>query len=208
MSEMRFGGIVLCGGESRRMGRPKALLPFGDEVMLTRTVRTVAGEVGPIVVVAAPNQAVDRLPAGVIVARDDVEGEGPLRGISAGLRALQGKAEAAYVSSCDVPFLSRPFLRCMLNALAEHDAAVAVAQGRHHPLAAVYRTSVLAHVDALLAAGRRRPFFLFEQVDCVEVTEATLRQADPELKSLQNINTPEDYQAALRDAGLPPSQNE
>jgi molybdopterin-guanine dinucleotide biosynthesis protein A len=202
MSGVRFGGVVLCGGQSRRMGRSKALLPFGNEVMLTRTVRTMGEAVGPMVVVAAPDQELPTLGEGVIVARDEVEGEGPLRGISAGLRALDGQADAAFVSSCDVPFLSGAFVRCLLESLGDHDVAVAVAEGRHHPLAAVYRMNVLAKVDALLAAERRRPFFLFEQVDCVEVAEPALRKADPDLKSLWNMNTSEDYEAALREAGL------
>ena len=202
MSETRFGGVVLCGGQSRRMGRSKAMLPFGDEVMLTRTLRIVGQAVGPIVVVAAPDQPLPPLPPEVTLARDQVEGQGPLQGISAGLHALSDHADAAYVSSCDVPFMNAAFIQCVLTALGDHDAAVAVAQGRHHPLAAVYRTSLSAQVDALLAAGQRRPFFLFEKIDCVEIDEATLRQADPQLQSLRNINTPEDYETALRDAGL------
>ena len=53
---LSIGGIVLCGGESRRMGRPKAWLPFGDELMLQRVVRILGEVVNPIVVVAAPGQ--------------------------------------------------------------------------------------------------------------------------------------------------------
>ena len=57
------GAIVLCGGMSRRMGRPKAWLPFGpDEVMLQRVVRLVREVVGPVVVVAAPEQELPMLP--------------------------------------------------------------------------------------------------------------------------------------------------
>ena len=48
-----FGGIVLCGGKSTRMGRPKLSLPFGDETMLSRVVRIVSQVVSPVVVVAS-----------------------------------------------------------------------------------------------------------------------------------------------------------
>src|SRR6266545_1645937 len=101
---MRIGGIVLCGGRSSRMGRPKAWLPVGEEVMLQRVVRVLREVVGPVVVVAAPGQDVPPLPAGVEIVRDEVEGRGPLQGLAAGLAALEGKADAAYLSSCDVPF--------------------------------------------------------------------------------------------------------
>ena len=50
---MKVGGVILCGGRSSRMGRPKALLPFGEETLLTRMVRILSGVVDPIVVVAA-----------------------------------------------------------------------------------------------------------------------------------------------------------
>src|SRR5262245_40439806 len=100
---MRVGGVVLCGGESRRMGRPKAWLPFGGERMLPRVVRVLTEVVSPVVVVAAPDQEVPPLPASVHVVRDEERGRGPLEGLAAGLAALAGKADAAYLSSCDVP---------------------------------------------------------------------------------------------------------
>jgi molybdenum cofactor guanylyltransferase len=71
----RTGGIVLCGGESRRMGRPKAWLPFAGELMLPRVVRLLGEVVAPVVVVAAPGQDVPPLPAGVEVVRDELLGD-------------------------------------------------------------------------------------------------------------------------------------
>src|SRR5262245_54263717 len=73
-------GIVLCGGQSKRMGRPKAWLPFAGELMLPRVVRLLGEVVAPIVVVAAPDQAVPPLPAHVAVVRDEAKGRGPLQG--------------------------------------------------------------------------------------------------------------------------------
>ena len=79
MTTQRVGGVVLCGGQSSRMGRPKAWLPFGDELMLPRVVRLLSDAVSPIVVVAAPEQVVPPLPADVQVVRDEEKGRGPLR---------------------------------------------------------------------------------------------------------------------------------
>src|SRR6187401_3304171 len=100
---MRVGGIVLCGGQSQRMGRPKAWLPFAGELMLPRVVRLLREAVDPVVVVAAPEQELPPLPGHVAIVRDAEKGRGPLQGIAAGLAALQGKVDAAFVSSCDVP---------------------------------------------------------------------------------------------------------
>src|SRR5438270_6622638 len=115
----RVGGIVLCGGQSSRMGRPKAWLPFAGETMLARVVRLLGSVVSPLVVVAAPEQDLPPLPAGVAVVRDPQRGRGPLQGLAAGLEALLGRADAAYVSSCDVPFLEPGFVRRMIELLGE-----------------------------------------------------------------------------------------
>ena len=67
---MSLGAVILCGGQSRRMGQPKAWLPVRPERMLQRVVRLVSTVAGPIVVVAAPGQELPSLPAAVLVARD------------------------------------------------------------------------------------------------------------------------------------------
>src|SRR5437867_2548222 len=97
--QLPVGGIVLCGGRSTRMGQPKAWLPFAGELMLPRVVRLLSEVVRPIVVVAAPDQDVPPLSADVGIVRDEERGRGPLQGLAAGLKALRGRAEAAYLSS-------------------------------------------------------------------------------------------------------------
>ena len=186
------------------MGLPKATLPFGPELMLQRVVRLLAEVVDPIVVVAAPGQELPPLPGDVIFARDEREGRGPLEGLLAGLAAIAGRAEAAYATSCDVPMLVPEFVRHMFLRLGDCDIAVAVEGEFAHPLAAVYRTSVLPHIQELLAADRLRPAFLFERVKTCRVSVDELKSVDPQLSTLQNLNRPEDYLAALAAAGFPP----
>jgi len=183
------------------MGRPKAWLPFGAEPMLARVVRLLGETAAPLVVVAAPGQELPPLPDGVAVVRDDVEGLGPLAGLAGGLRALAGRADVAYLSGCDVPLLRPALVRRMADLLG--DAAVCVPRvgGYFHPLAAVYRLGVLPAVERLLAEGRLRPVFLFDAVPTRVVGEEELKEADPDLRSLRNLNTPEEYGQALRDAG-------
>jgi len=201
----RTGGIVLCGGRSQRMGRPKAWLPFAGELMLPRVVRLLGEAVAPVVVVAAPDQDVPPLPAGIEVVRDEEKGRGPLQGLAAGLAALRGRVEAAYLSSCDVPFLRPAFVRRLVDLLG--DAAICVPRvgEYHHPLAAVYRLEVVDAVARLLAEGRLRPFFLFEAVPTRVVGPKELADLDPTFQSLRNLNTPEEYEAALREAGADPA---
>lgn len=198
----RFGGIVLCGGRSTRMGRPKLLLPFGPETMLARVVRILGEVVSPVVVVAAPDQELPALPSTVRIARDEQEGLGPLAGLAAGLAALRDTAEAAYVSSCDVPLLSPRFVQRMTELLGPHEMAVVRDGDYHHPLAAVYRCSLVDQVQSLLREKRLRPYFLMEHCDVRVVDVAELREIDPALDSLRNLNTVDEYQRALGDTGF------
>ena len=197
---MTAGGIVLCGGKSTRMGTPKALLPFGPETMLQRVVRILQDVVSPIVAVAAINQPLPALPSDVMVTRDEQEGRGPLEGLRAGLKALPIDVECAYVTSCDVPLIEPGFIRQMLELARGYDIAVVEIEGFAHPLSAVYRRTVLPYVEELLAANRLRPAFLFDEVRTRRVRPEQIT-ADPELRTLRNLNTREDYQQALADAG-------
>jgi len=197
-----IGGIVLCGGKSTRMGVPKATLPFGAETMLQRVVRLLGTVVSPVIVVAARDQALPALPDEVSVARDEREARGPLEGIRAGLSALPESIDAAYITSCDVPLLMPAFVERMIELMGDHDIAVMEVDGFPHPLSAIYRRNTLPHVESLLASDRLRPVFLFDAVRTRRVKPEEMTIVDPELKTLRNLNTQEDYRAALADAGL------
>ena len=184
------------------MGSSKALLAFGAETMLQRVVRLLDSVVSPMVVVAAPGQSLPELPAGVTVTRDEQEDRGPLEGLRAGLKALPATVEIAYVTSCDVPLLVPGFARRMIDVLGDDDIAVMEVDGFPHPLSAVYRRDTLPQVEALLAQDRLRPVFLFDAVRTRRVQPAEMIAVDPELVTLRNVNTREEYLEALSSAGL------
>jgi molybdopterin-guanine dinucleotide biosynthesis protein A len=204
-SGARTAGIILAGGRSGRMGRSKASLEWHGSTFLRRVAGIVARAVdGPLVVVRAPAQELPSLPPGVGVVADAREGRGPVQGLAAGLAAVAGNAELAYVSSTDVPLLHPAFVAAVLAAAEPEDVDVAlpVAQGFRHPLAAAYRTSLLGDIEELIASGRMSPAFLFERCRVRELDErqllrdSRLARADPELLSLLNVNNPVEYEEA------------
>jgi len=197
-------GIVLAGGRSSRMGTPKAALEWHGSTLLRRTVGILARATdGPVVVVRAPGQELPALPPETDVVDDPQEGLGPVQGLAAGLAALTGRAEVAFVSSTDMPFLHPAFVRRVLRAVQEGaDVGLPVARGYPQPLAASYSVA-LAPVAAKLVAGERlRPAFLFEECEVERLDETALRAdpvlaaLDPGLDSVVNVNEPGDYQAA------------
>jgi molybdenum cofactor guanylyltransferase len=195
-------GIVLCGGRSTRMGASKAHLAFGEETMLQRVVRLLGSVASPLVAVAAPGQSLPELPSTVTVVRDEREGQGPLEGLRVGLVALPREAAIAYATSCDVPLLVPAVVTRLADLADAHDIVVVETDGFAHPLCAVYRRTVLPHIEELLAADQRRPAFLFSRVRTRRVPSDELKDVDPGLLTLRNLNTPEEYQDALRAAGL------
>jgi molybdenum cofactor guanylyltransferase len=212
-----LGAVVLCGGESSRMGMPKAWLDFAGEPLLVRVLARVASAAWPLVVVAAPEQRLPSLPVDVQLMRDPRRGLGPLQGIAVGLAALDGRARAAFVTSTDAPFLTPAFIRRLhtlhlLHTLPGEPRAIVAprAHGHDHPLAAIYDLGVRTDADALLAEGTRRlsallarARTLFAGPDLL-LADDELRAADPTLRALRNVNTPEDYRAALAEESVRP----
>ena len=204
-------GVVLAGGRSSRMGTPKAALEWHGSTLLRRTVGILARATGgPVVVVRAKGQELPELPGDVDVIDDPQEGKGPVQGIAAGLGALIDRADVAFVSSTDMPFLHPAFVRRVLRAVHEGaDVGLPVARGYPQPLAAAYRTKLARAADQLVQADRLRPAFLFEQCAVSRLDEAALRDdpvlaaLDPDLISVVNINEPDDYRTA-REKPAPP----
>jgi molybdenum cofactor guanylyltransferase len=188
------------------MGTAKAALEWHGSTLLRRTVGILARATsGPVVVVRAPGQDLPELPAGTLVADDPHEGKGPVQGIAAGLAALTGRAGVAFISSTDMPFLHPAFVRRVLRVLAEDestDVALPVARGYKQPLAAAYRVGLAGAAERLVKEDRLRPAFLFDECRVETLDDAALKRdpvlaaLDPDLDSVLNVNTPEDYAAA------------
>jgi molybdenum cofactor guanylyltransferase len=188
------------------MGTSKAALEWHGSTLLRRTVGIMARATsGPVVVVRAPGQDLPELPEGTVVADDPREGRGPVQGIAAGLTALTGRAEVAFVSSTDLPFLHPAFIRRVLRVLEDSegtDVALPVARGYKQPLAAAYRVSLAEAAERLVKEDRLRPAFLFDECRVETLDDAALKRdpvlaaLDPGLDSVLNVNTPADYAAA------------
>jgi molybdenum cofactor guanylyltransferase len=201
--------IVLAGGKSSRMGRPKALLTFDSEPLIAHIVRTLQHLFGEIVVVAAPGQELPSLP--VTLVRDDIAYQGPVGGIYYGLKAADG--EFSFVTSCDVAFLNSQLISYLLSQISEYDVVVPYWEERFQPLHAVYRRSVLPLLEGQLERGELRPVYLFDRVRTAKIGAEEIRRFDPEGLSFFNMNTAEDYAQALQrwaefNRSLQPEQND
>ena len=184
-------GIVLAGGQGRRMGGvDKGLVAFRGAPMVASVIARLAPQVGAIVVNA--NQNAQAYAAfGHRVVPDAVGGfAGPLAGLHAGLAA----ATTRYVVTvpCDSPFLPHDLVARLGDGLAAHDAELAVARthDQPHPVFALVRADVRPHLEAFLAGGGRKIDAWYATLRAVEVA------FDDEADAFRNINTRDELSAA------------
>jgi molybdenum cofactor guanylyltransferase len=185
-----LAGIVVAGGESRRMGRDKAtmMVPGGAGTLVEHVVDVLGQRCEPVFVMAAPGQPLPALQVPVL--RDEQRGLGPLPATGRGLRAAaDAGARRAFVCAVDMPYLAVELIDELVRRAVETDAEVVLPwDGQDHYLAAVYRTDLADRVDALVAAGERRMRALVTASDAQRIVMSDSR-------SLTNLNSTADLGA-------------
>jgi molybdopterin-guanine dinucleotide biosynthesis protein A len=196
------GAIVLVGGQSSRMGRAKAALDFGGVPLLTRIVIELKRRFDEIVIVAAPASAGQpRIEiSGLKIVHDETAFAGPLDALRRGLDALDHGV--AFVCSCDLPLLNSDVAVKLVTMLDAFDAVIPEVGGKLQPLHAIYRKHCARAIETLAPSGEKRLTAAARSINARKVDEGELRKIDPDLRSFFNVNTPEDYQQALKLARL------
>jgi len=103
-----------------------------------------------------------------------------------------------YVTGCDAPFLQPAFVLRMIDLAGHSQLCLPKLADRLHPLAAVYRVEVLALIEQLIKAGRFAMLDLVDFATTRVVGADELRDIDPDLRSLDNVNTPDDYERVVQ----------
>lgn len=192
MTTRRVTGIVLAGGRSSRFGRDKLAERIDGRTLLDSAIDGVTPDSTEILVVAAPDAALDPAP-GTRLVHDTVAFQGPLAGVAAGLRAA--RESIVLVVGGDMPTLVGAVIDSMLVALdgSGVEAVVLEHEGRARPLPiALRRDAALAATEVLLADGERRLRALTEALMTTVIPEATWRALDPYGMTVRDIDTPAD----------------
>jgi molybdopterin-guanine dinucleotide biosynthesis protein A len=171
------------------MGRDKAWLPWRGQPMIAHVVSILGPIVDEVVVVAS--HALELPPLEACVVRDREPALGPLAGIREGLEQI--RAEFAFVTGTDAPFLSPAFVTALLSYEC---AAAPEVDGHVQTLAAVYPRNALDRIGAMLAEGRARPLRLLEELDYRKLCAGEL----PDPQSVRGFNTPDEYLEAVSES--------
>jgi len=172
---------VLVGGQSSRMGQPKAALDFGGMPLLTRIVIELKWWFEEIVIVAAPETAGQpRIEiSGLTIVHDETAFAGPLDALRRGLNALDH--DVAFACSCDLPLLNSDVAADLVAMLDDFDAVIPEVGGKLQPLHAVYRKHCANAIGSLAASGEKRLTASAAAINGRRVTEHELRKIDPQL---------------------------
>jgi molybdopterin-guanine dinucleotide biosynthesis protein A len=182
-----LGLIVLAGGESRRMGRNKALLPVGGETLIQFVLRQLEGRFAEILISSGSPDPFAFLGKRVIA--DPRPGQGPMMGIHT---AISRSAYRKYfITACDVPVIELAFVRRLVKRAADFPLVLPTRDGiTPEPLFGVYDRELLPAMETLLAAGERSllPLLASSRTTLVPLVGDWYR----------NLNTLQDYEDFLR----------
>jgi molybdopterin-guanine dinucleotide biosynthesis protein A len=185
-------GIILSGGENRRMGTDKAFLKVAGFPMIEHVLRALESVFHEIIIVT--NAPARYTGYKVKVVTDAFDKRGPLTGIYSGL--MNSLEEYNFVVACDMPFLNPSLIAYMAGLADGYDAVVPSVGGLIEPLHAVYRKGIAPLMERQIKEDRRRIRELFERVRIRYVTEPEIDRFDPMRKSFKNLNTPREYEEA------------
>lgn len=191
--------VILAGGQSTRFGADKSLILIGNKPTIRYVMNNVSGVVDEVVVVARDVEQGRRISSAISeinLTYDSVIGYGPVAGILAGLRSA--RAEYVITLACDMPLVNPDVINLLFSLARGYDAVVPKwPDGNLEPLHAVYKRSRMAKAcEKAIKLGERiilAPLQTLPRIRYVPIEE--LREIDPELRTLINVNTPDDLEA-------------
>jgi molybdopterin-guanine dinucleotide biosynthesis protein A len=185
-------GVILAGGKSSRMGQNKALMSLGGKRLVDRVVEVMRSVFDDLLMVTnTPDVYAD---LGLPMAPDVWPDKGSLGGVYSAIYRVA--TPYCLVVACDMPFLQAAGLRYLITQMANYDVVVPDVLGELQTLHAIYSKACLQPIERRLETNRLRIVGFFPDVRVRTVTASELEPYDPEWLAFQNLNTPEEFQAA------------
>lgn len=186
--------VIQAGGQSRRMGQDKALLPFLGQPLIQRVVARLSHLAGEVLVTT--NRPENYAFLGLPLYPDIIPDRGALSGLYTAL--LAAKHETVIVVACDMPFASPELLSAQADLLEQgYDAVIPRGEGGTEPFHSVYRRSTCLELALhALQANKWRVDAWFSQANIRFLEAAEIQKHDPTGMSFWNVNTPEEFKLA------------
>lgn len=191
----KITGIILAGGESKRMGKDKATLKFSGDTLIKKTVDLFKTLFPEVIIISKKTDHLKDLGCEVI---EDISPErGAMVGIVTAFNAA--KSESIFVAACDMPFLNKEVISYIIEEGSGFDAALPVVEGKKHPLHALYSRNCFDAMSFTLKNGRKSVNAFIDSLENENVrlvSEDEIKKVDPNTLSLFNMNTQEELERA------------
>jgi|GEM_PF-185612 Molybdopterin-guanine dinucleotide biosynthesis protein A len=195
--------IILCGGKSKRMGRPKAFLRYEGTTIIAHIISVVGDMFQKVILVSNEPDAYEDL--GLDVVKDILPYRGPMGGILSGL--LVAETDHAFVMACDMPLVNKKLVRDMTEVRHGHDVVVLSHSQGLEPLLGVYSKSCIKPLEESLFAGKLAVQDLLGGLDMITYDLEEGTTDGDALPAFFNINTPQDYAQLLTKSTVQPFPN-
>jgi molybdopterin-guanine dinucleotide biosynthesis protein A len=187
-------GVILAGGKSRRMGRDKAFLPFGQGTLIERVIAVLQPVTDAVLLITNTPEQYRRF--GLPMFTDVIPEAGSLGGIYTGL--VHAQTPYSLCLACDMPFVKPEFLRLLCDMAPEADVVIPRNVDDFQPLCAIYSPACREPIRRCIDGGRLKITGFFDDVSVRVVEGDELARYDPHDMMFFNANTPEEYDRAQR----------
>lgn len=197
---MNLDCIVLAGGQSKRMGRDKAFLPFKNKTFLRNILERLDGFCSRFLIVVNKNfseykKEIERLNSEIIFIKDIDPYSGPLNGIVSAHPYL--KSENILIVTCDTPAVNISLLKDLLKQIDSYEAVIPEIDGKYQPLNTFYKKSALEKAVEIYNQGKKSLMAWLDNLNYKTINKEYIQKFDKDLLTYKSINTPESYQWLL-----------
>ena len=199
---MDITGLVLAGGQSKRMGEDKAFLKFKGKTFLRNVLEALDKYCNQIVIVMNKEKSlyeseIKNLKAEIGFVKDKYPYQGPLNGILSSLEFI--KNELVYITPCDTPLLNPEIIPYFSGVINGYDVVIPDIKGKIQPLNALYKKDALLKSKKVFEEeGKKSLISFLEGLNVKYLNEDEIKRIDKNLYSYFSVNTKRNYQTLLQ----------
>ncbi len=187
-------GVILAGGENRRMPVLKAFIEVDGEKIIERNLKIMKKLFKEILIVT--NQPEAYLYPGIPLLGDIYNVRGPMTGVLTSL--LNSSTHWVFISACDMPFINEHLIRYMAAKRDNYDAVAPMLKGKIEPLFTFYSKRLISYMEKAIIAGKTGLQDFLDNKRVKYIVTEEIKNIDPGVRSFININTPEEVKFYLR----------
>lgn len=197
---MSLDCIVLAGGQSKRMGRDKAFLPFKNKTFLRNILERIDGFCSRFLIVVNKDfslyeEQVKDLKSKVVFIKDINPYDGPLNGIVSAYPYI--KSEKVLITTCDTPVINTELLQKLSIQLNNYDAVIPEIDSKIQPLNTFYTKNAVEKAVEIYKQGKKSLMVWLDNLNYKTINKEYIQKYDKEILTYKSINTPESYKWLL-----------